>query len=160
MDQETKRALRRFFSAQAKLAQLGVIHSRDYIGDIARYLCTMVYGLEPRRSRQPAGYDGTIGTAKTRVQVNNCPTGTKVMLAEPLEFEQLVVVLGPNCALRPEGLEETFILYRFTRQEVIERFKTPGGRYVAGKKTFAQGYDRTLNLDLDELEPTDQIRSK
>jgi hypothetical protein len=127
---------------------LGVIHSRDYIGDIARYLCTIVYGFEPKRSRQPAGYDGTIDTAKTRVQVNNCPTGTKVMLSEPLEFEQLVVVLGPNSTLRPGGLEETFIFYRFSRKEVIERFRTPAGRYVAGKTVFAQGHDRTLGLDI------------
>ena len=40
MDQETKRALRGFFSAQVKLTQLGVIHSRDYIGDIATRQCT------------------------------------------------------------------------------------------------------------------------
>lgn len=153
MDQETKRALRGFLLAQAKLAQLGVIHSRDYIGDIARYLCAVVYGFESRRSKQSAGYDGTIGTAKTRVQVNNCPTGTKVRLTEPLEFEQLVVVLGPNSSLRPDGVEDAFVLYRFTREEVIERFRTPGGRYIAGKTTFAQGYDRTLSLDLDELGP-------
>jgi hypothetical protein len=147
MDQEVKRALRGFLAAQVQLAQLGVIHSRDYIGDIAKHLCTVAYGFEPRRSRQPAGYDGTIGAIKTRVQVNNCPTGTKVMLAGPLEFEQLVVILGPNSTLRPDGLEDTFVLYRFTRQEVIEQFKTPGGRYIAGKRVFAQGYDRTLSLD-------------
>jgi hypothetical protein len=151
MDQETKRALRGFFVVQAKLAQLGVIHSRDYIGDIARYLCAVVYDFEPKRSRRPAGHDGTIGAAKTRVQVNNCPTGTKVMLAEPLAFEQLVVVLGPNSTLRPDGLEETFVFYRFTREEVIARFRTPAGRYVAGKGVFAQGYDRTLSLDVDGL---------
>jgi hypothetical protein len=71
------------------------------------------------------------------------------MLAKPLEFEQLVVVLGPNSTLRPSGLEDAFILYRFTREEVIERFRTPGGRYIAGKKVFAHGYDQTLSLDLD-----------
>ena len=156
MDQETKRALREFLSAQAKLAQLGIIHSRDYIGDIARYLCTGVYGFEPRRSRQPAGYDGTIGTVKARVQVNNCPTGTKVMLTGPLEFEQLVVVLGPNSALRPDGVEETFVLFKFTREEVIERFATPAGRYIGGKDMFAQGHDRTLSLDLAEHGPLAQ----
>ena len=150
MNRETKRALRGFFSDQAKLAQLGVIRSRDYIGDIARYLCTVVYGFEPKRSRQPAGYDGTIGTAETRIQINNCPTGTKVRLTEPFEFEQLVVVLGPNCALRPEGVEDAFIFYRLTREEAIKRFRTPGDRYIAGKKSFAQGYDRTFSLDLDE----------
>jgi hypothetical protein len=147
MDQEIESALRGFFAAQARLAELGVIHSRDYIGDIARYLCTIVYGLKPKRSRRPAGYDGTIGAAKTRVLVNNCPTGTKVRLVEPLEFEHLVVVLGPNSTLRPEGLEETFVLYRFTMDEAIERFRTPGGHYIAGKAVFAQGYDRTLSLD-------------
>jgi hypothetical protein len=147
MDEETKHALRGFLSTQAKLAQLGVIHSRDYIGDIARYVCAIVYDFEPKRSRHPAGYDGTIGTVRTRVQINNCPTGTKVMLAEPLEFEQLVVMLGPNSTLRPDGLEETFVLYKYTKKQVIERFKTPGGRYIAGKRVFAQGHDRTLSLD-------------
>jgi hypothetical protein len=146
MDPETNQALREFLAAQAKLAQMGVIHSRDDIGDIARHLCTLVYGLKPKRSRQPAGHDGTIGGTRTRVQVNNCPTGTKVMLAEPLEFEQLVVVLGPNSTLRPDGLEETFIFYRFTKEQVSEKFRTPAGHYVAGKGIFAQGYDRTLDL--------------
>jgi hypothetical protein len=69
-----------------------------------------VYRFESRRSRQSADHDGTIGTAKTRVQVNNCPTRTKVRLTEPLEFEQLVVVLGPNSSLRPDGVEDALIL--------------------------------------------------
>ena len=38
MDNEAKEALKQFFSAQKKLVQLGIIHSRDYIGDIGRYL--------------------------------------------------------------------------------------------------------------------------
>jgi hypothetical protein len=146
VNQATVQALQQFFSAQMKLAQLGVIRSRDYIGDIARYLCNVVYDFQPRKSRQPAGYDGIIGTAKTRVQVNNCPTGTKVRVAEPLEFDQLVVVLGPNSALRPPDVRDAFLFYRFTREEVAEKFKTPGGHYIGGKQTFAQRYDRTLNL--------------
>jgi len=50
MDQEAREALRQFFSAQTKLNQLGVIHSRDYIGDIGRYLCQVMYNLEIPKS--------------------------------------------------------------------------------------------------------------
>ncbi len=39
MNQETVDALDKFFSAQKKLNELGIIRSRDYIGDVARYLC-------------------------------------------------------------------------------------------------------------------------
>ncbi len=146
MDQRVESALLQFFSAQERLAQWGVIRSRDYIGDIGRYLCTVVYELELRKSRRPAGYDGTIGSSKVLVAINNCPTGTKVRLVEPFAFDELVVVLGPNSALRPDHIEAEFIFYRYTREAAIEQFRTPGGHYIGGKEAFSRGHDRVLSL--------------
>ena len=64
MNQETVDALDRFFSAQKKLNELGIIRSRDYIGDVARYLCREVYNLELSKGRR-TGHDGTIDAAHT-----------------------------------------------------------------------------------------------
>jgi len=145
MNQETASALGDFFSAQKKLNELGIIHSRDYIGDVARFLCREVYDLEPSKARQ-FDHDGTIGDSKIRVAVNNCPVGTKVFLPEPHEFDELIVVLGPNCKLRPARLEGDFLFYRFSKDEAVSQFKTPKGKYIGGKEVFSEGHDRVLNL--------------
>jgi hypothetical protein len=145
MNQETVDALDKFFSAQKKLNELGIIRSRDYIGDVARYLCREVYNLEPSKGRR-TGHDGTIGDLKIRVAVNNCPIGTKVFLQEPFEFDELIVVLGPNCKLRPAHLEGDFLFYRYTKDETVSKFKTPKGNYIGGKDVFSEGHDRVLNL--------------
>jgi len=78
MDKDVSAALGEFFSGQKKLNQLGIIHSRDYIGDIGRYLCQQVYGMEVPGGRPQPGYDGTIGPSRVAVRINNCPTGTPV----------------------------------------------------------------------------------
>ena len=43
MNQETKEALKEFFSSQIKLHRLGIILSRDYIGDIGKVVKMSVY---------------------------------------------------------------------------------------------------------------------
>ena len=152
MNQETKEALKEFFSGQIKLNRLGIIQSRDYIGDIGKYLCTVMYDLElPKRGQQARqahheGYDGMIGTSKIQVKINNCPLGTPVPLSEPFEYDELIVVLGPNCKLRPDNIQDDFIFYKFTRAEALKKFKLPSGKYVGGKSLFSQGHDKVLNL--------------
>jgi len=152
MNQEAKEALKKFFSGQIKLTQLDIIHSRDYIGDIGKYLCQVAYDLEiPKRGQQTRqvhyeGYDGMIGTSKIQVRVNNCPLGTPVPLGKPFEFDEVIVVLGPNCKLRPENVRDDFIFYRFTKEEALVKFKLPSGKYVGGKSLFSQGHDKVLNL--------------
>lgn len=146
MDNEAEEALKQFFSAQKRLNQLGIIHSRDYIGDIGRYLCHVTYDMELPKNPWQAGYDGTIGTSKVQVSINNCPHGTPVRLAEPAEYDEVIVVLCPNCFLRPENVDGDFIFYRFTREEALKKFKFSSGRHIGGRSTFAQGHDKVLNL--------------
>ena len=146
MDKAVSEALGEFFSGQKKLNQLGVISSRDYIGDIGRYLCRVVYGLEITKESRQQDYDGTIGTSRVAVRMNNCPTGTPVRVNEPFEFDELIVILGPNCFLRPDGVASDFIFYRFTPDETRERFKATSGAYIAGRQVFDRSYDKTLNM--------------
>ena len=146
MEHEVADSLKRFFSAQKSLNELGIIHSRDYIGDIGRYVCTLTYGLKVPKGRRPTGYDGKIGKSRVAVRINNCPVGTPVRLPESLDFDELIVVLGPNCFLRPEGVASDFIFYRFSPEEVRERFKKTKSGYVGGRDTFDRTYDKALNI--------------
>ena len=63
-----------------------------------------------------------------------------------MEWDELIVVLGPNCFLRPEGTQDDFVFYRFSREEVREAFKAARGSYVSGKSVFSRGHDRVLSL--------------
>ena len=146
MEREIADSLKRFFSAQKDLSELGVIKSRDYLGDIGRYVCTLAYGLKVPKGRKPTGYDGKIGKSRVTVRLNNCPVGTPVSLTEPFDFDELIVVLGPNCLLRPEGVASDFIFYRFTPEEVRRRFKKTKSGYVSGQDVFDRTYDKVLNI--------------
>ena len=146
MKKETREAIKQFFAAQKKLNELGIIRSKNYLEDISRYLCKIVYHLEYAETARQAHYDGTIGISKVRVKFNNCPTGTKIRLFEPIEFDELIVVLGPNSWLRPENTQDDFVFYRFTREEVLERFEKTDGVYVGGESTLSQGPDKVLSL--------------
>ena len=114
--------------------------------DIGRYLCQVVYDLEVPKASQRASHDGMIGASKVQVRINNCPIGTPVRLDDTIEFDELIVVLGPNCKLRPENIEDDFIFYRFAREEALEKFKTASGQYIGGRSAFAQGYDKVLSF--------------
>ena len=146
MDRETGQLLKQFFSAQKALNERDVINSRDYIGDIGRYLCRLTYGLEVPKGRRQAAYDGNIGSSRVAVRINNCPIGTPVRVMEPLDFDELIVVLGPNCFLRPEGVASDFVFYRLSPDQVKEKFKETKGGYVAGRGAFDRSYDKVLNL--------------
>lgn len=146
MEREVADSLKRFFSAQTDLSELGIINSRDYVGDIGRYVCTLVYGLKIPKGTKPIGYDGKIGKSRVAVRLNNCPVGSPVRLAEPLDFDGLIVILGPNCLLRPEGVASDFIFYRFTTAEVRKRFKKTRSSYVGGEDIFDRTYDKVLNI--------------
>lgn len=146
MEREVADSLKLFFSAQRSLAKLGVISSRDYIGDIGRYVCTLAYGLKVPKGRKPTGYDGKIGKSRVAVRLNNCPIGTPVRLMESFDFDELIVVLGPNCLLRPDGVASDFIFYRFTPEEVRKRFKKTRSGYVGGGAVFDRTYDKALNM--------------
>ena len=144
MEQRIKWMLKEFFNAQKGLGQLGVIRSRDYIGDIGRYLCQVTYDLE--LAEPPAAYDGRLGDARVLVRFNNCPQSAPVRVADDAEFDELLVVLGPNSWLRPQGIQAEFVFYRLTRQEVLDKFQAADGQRVGRQDVFAQGFDKLLGL--------------
>jgi len=60
MDRDVSSALGEFFSGQRKLNQLGIIHSRDYIGDIGSVGHSFEVVVDPDDSeyRKAFGFDG------------------------------------------------------------------------------------------------------
>jgi hypothetical protein len=145
MDPEIKTALKQFFAAQDILDRHDVINSNEYIEDIKKYLCVAVYDMQVSE-KNLAAYDGTIGIAKIQVRFNNCAKGTKVTFHEEDVFHELVVILGPDSLLRPEGIEAEFIFYRFKREDALELFKEAHGIYTGDRAVFAEGHDTVLTL--------------
>jgi hypothetical protein len=147
MDEKVKSALRDFFAAQGKLHELGVIGSKHYIDDIAVYLCSRIYGMEPVGKREKGlGYEGLIGTSRIAVRLTNCPTGTPVRIAAPVAFDELIVVLGPNSWMRPEGIDAEFITYRLGKEEVLDRFQESNGIYTGDAGILPAQPDKLVNL--------------
>ena len=147
MDEKVKSALRDFFAAQGKLHELGVIGSKHYIDDIAVYLCSRIYGMEPvGKGEKGLGYEGLIGTSRVAVRLTNCPTGTPVRIAAPVAFDELIVVLGPNSWMRPEGIDAEFITYRLGKEEVLDRFQESNGIYKGDAGILPAQPDKLVNL--------------
>lgn len=144
MKDEIKKSLNEFFRATKKLSEFGIISSKFYIDDIGKYLCKEVYGLEIKGRN--ANFDGILDDNRILIKFSNCPVGTPIKLEEPYEFEELIVILGPNCKLRPEKVDDDFIFYRFTRDEAFEQFKYISDKYIANEEIFFQGYEKTVKL--------------
>jgi hypothetical protein len=148
MDDKIKLALRDFFAAQGKLHEFGVIGSKHYIDDIAVYLCSRIYGMEPvGKKGKDIGYEGLIGTSRVAVRLTNCPTGTPVRIAAPVAFDELIVVLGPNSWMRPEGIDGEFIFYRLRKDEVRDRFRESNGIYSGDTEILPAQPDKLLSLE-------------
>lgn len=148
MDEKVKSALRDFFTAQRKLHEFGVIGSKHYIDDIGVYLCSRIYRLEPViKKGKDLGYEGLIDTSRIAVRLTNCPTGTPVRIAAPVSFDELIVVLGPNSWMRPEGINAEFITYRLSKEEVLDRFRESNGIYSGDAGILPVQPDKLLSLE-------------
>jgi hypothetical protein len=147
MDEKVKSALKSFFSAQGKLHEFGVIGSKHYIDDIVVYLCSEIYGMEPvGKGQKSLGYEGLIGASRVAVRLTNCPTGTPIRIAAPVAFDELIVILGPNSWMRPEGIDAEFICYRLGKEEVLERFRESNGMYLGNAEALPVEPDQVVNL--------------
>ncbi len=148
MDERVKSALKSFFKAQGELNELGVIGSKHYIDDIAVYLGSEVYGMEPvGKGQKGLGYDGMIGDSKVAVRLTNCPTGSPIRVPAPVAFDELIVVLGPKSWMRPESIDADFICYRLGKDEVLDRFKESNGMCLGDAEALPVEPDKVVSLE-------------
>ncbi|CAE6732431.1 hypothetical protein [Paraburkholderia nemoris] len=117
-DQQEK-AIDAFFSAVEGLRQLGVVRSSKYLGDIAEFLCCNLLGMELATNKRQAGYDGLIQGLKCQVKFSGGASNT-VDLGDPKAYDILVIVLGPDSALRPVTATKKWLIYKIP-SNVIEQ---------------------------------------
>jgi hypothetical protein len=87
-----------------------------------------------------------IGDSKVAVRLTNCPTGTPIRVPAPVAFDELIVVLGPNSWMRPEGIGGEFICYRLGKAEVLARFRKVNGMYLGDSGALPAEPDRVVSL--------------
>tara|TARA_R110001583_G_scaffold125995_2_gene277585 strand:- start:535 stop:1029 length:495 start_codon:yes stop_codon:yes gene_type:complete len=146
MESEIKLAIKTFFEQVDKLKELNVIRSDKYLGDIAEYITTYFYNIELAESGREPGHDGIDEDGRVQVKYHGSITKTNLSLGNPNEYENFLVVLGPNSLLRSTKYEDDFLVYRFSSDEVKVHQNSNSGSYSCGKAPFEREPDKSLNL--------------
>jgi hypothetical protein len=141
-----KLAIKGFFDQVQKLKDLKIIRHDTYLGDIGEFISAYFYDIELAESGREPGHDGMDNDGRVQVKYHGSITRTNVNLGKPDEYENLLVVLGPNSLLRSHIYEDDFLVYRFTSDEVKAHLNVGSGSYSCGQSPFERQPDRTLNL--------------
>lgn len=136
---QQERAIDTFFSAVETLRQLGVIRSGKYLGDIAEFLCCNLLHMELAKSKKQTGHDGMIQGLRCQVKFSG-GASTTVDLGKPDAYDRLIIVLGPDSALRPPGLSRRWIIYNVPSEVVIEKVPHRDGYRRYTKQQIPQRY--------------------
>lgn len=135
-------AIREFFAQIDRLKELDVIRSDVLLGDIGEYLCSVAYSnFTGASSKTQKGIDGELDGQTVQIKFSNSPDAKNLDLGNPEKYQNLIVVLGPQSAHREDGIEGDFIFYRFSAQEVKEKFKVKKGYTLTKNKHFKE-HDR------------------
>ena len=73
------------------------------------------------------------GNDRVQIKFNNSTKGNNIDVGDPLNYEVLIVVVGPRSKLREVGhTSNEFRLYRYTNEEV-QHWKSKGGKHYCAK---------------------------
>ncbi|MFY2558184.1 DUF6998 domain-containing protein [Corallococcus terminator] len=133
MTDEQMTAIGEFFAAAEKLKGLGIIRSDKYLGDIAEFLAVSQFGMTLASSGREPGHDGIIEGRKVQVKFNG-GTSKNIECGNPDDYDELIVVLGPNSIMRRPDITTHFAIYRIPSDTV--RGKTP---HKDNKRRLAKG---------------------
>jgi len=104
--------------------------------------------MEPvGKGQKDLDYEGLIGDSRVAVRLTNCPTGTPIRIAAPVDFDELIVVLGPKSWMRPEGIDAEFICYRLDKDGVLGRFRESNGMYLGDADALPDEPDKLISLE-------------
>lgn len=125
-----RKAISEFFKAIRGLRQVQIIRSQRYLGDLGEFLCADAFCIDLARSRRERGHDGLRGADRVQVKYHGGKS-TTADLGDPDQYDEVYLVLGPDSVLRPEGLAEDFLVYKFTAAAVrkFESSKSKGNHY-------------------------------
>lgn len=151
MDAPILSAISEFFDAVTKLRKLGVIRSDKYLGDLAEYIGKHFYQIELAVSGRQVGYDGVDNEGKVQVKYHGSPTRTNIDLGDPNQYDNLLVVLGPDSLLRSTAHEEHFLVYRMSSATAKSHLNQKKGTYSCGKHPFARKPDKVLSFQAAKI---------
>lgn len=117
---EQMRAISEFYAATDRLKQLNIIRSDRYLGDIAEFIAKSLLGMDMAKSCREQGHDGYIGSKKVEVKYNGGKSIT-VNAGDPNTYDELILILGPNSAMRDSNLHEDYVIYRIPSSEVSKK---------------------------------------
>lgn len=131
MNDSEKQLINEFFSCAVRLYDAGIVRSDKILGDLGEWFCVQRYGLVLASSGRNVGFDGCIGEKRVQVKVHNSKKGTNVFAGNPDKYDELFVLLGPRSRLRIDDTELSFLVYRFSSDEVKASMKSASGYYCA-----------------------------
>jgi hypothetical protein len=126
-------AISKFFNAVDDLKKRKIIRSDKYLGDIAEFLCVRYLGLSLSSSLRQIGHDGMLGRKKTQVKYHG-GTSTTVDCGDPSKYHCLLVVLGPSSILRPEKIEDPYLIYQVSSHAIRKKIVHADGKWRLGKR--------------------------
>ncbi|MCD9468559.1 hypothetical protein [Photobacterium iliopiscarium] len=137
LDNTCKKAIDDYFNAIDKLKKLGIVRSKNTVGDIGEFLCTVAYPeLRLDSKKTTEGYDAILDEKKIQIKYRNSQDGNNIDLGFPEKYNEIIVVLGIDSAHRMIGdSDEDFLFYRFTSQEVKDHMVMPSGKKYSLSKT-------------------------
>jgi hypothetical protein len=138
-------ALRSFTSAVKELGAAGVTRSHRYLGDIAEFLCADAFGINLAKNLREVGYDGHREQIKVQIKYNGSKK-TNVDLGNPLHYQEVYIVLGPESVVRPIFHLAEFLVYRFTSDEVMH-MRTAKGKYSCAKGQLPSAPLKAIHIE-------------
>ncbi|MDO5039070.1 hypothetical protein [Clostridium sp.] len=111
--------IKKFFDITKELEEKNVIRSSKYLGDIAEYIVSNLYGITLCESQKNKGYDGIDKDGKrVEVKFHNAKKGTNLIMDKYDEiddeekFERLIIIIGPDSKIRPNTEnKDTYLIY-------------------------------------------------
>jgi hypothetical protein len=120
MSSQQEIAIDCFFSSVDRLRDLGVVRSNKYLGDIAEFLCSNLFGMELAESKKQKGHDGTIDGLRCQVKFSGGSSQT-IDLGNPELYDRLIIVLGPESALRHQGTEGRWLVFNIPSEVILRK---------------------------------------
>ena len=138
-------AIDAFFSSVDRLKDLGVIRSNKYLGDIAEFLCSNLFDMQLADSQKQKGHDGMIDGLRCQVKFSGGSSQT-IDLGSPELYDRLILVLGPESVLRPQGSDGRWLVFNIPSVVILAKAPHRDGlrRYTRGQlplEYFMGGFD-------------------
>ena len=134
---EVDKAIKNFFDSIKKLKELGIIRSDTILGDIGEYLCQTVFpNLKLVDEKTKQGHDALENGKKVQIKYSGSIDTKNIDLGNPSKYDELIVVLKRDSIhiyKEDRKRDKDFYFYRFSSQEVKEKFKIKNDKYTLSK---------------------------